>query len=93
MKSNTKAKTNVTPIKSSAPQFKIEKGVALVSRKKPNPYQAIFSSMKLNDSFLIGTDEDTVKSVKYQATKFGRENNATFAFRITDEGHRCWKIK
>lgn len=74
-------------------QFKIEKAIPLPPKRKENPYIAIFTSMSEGDSFMIGKDEDTIKKVKYHATRWGKDNDATFASRQLDEGTRCWKIK
>lgn len=90
MKTNLKlAKKNTT----AAVEFKIEKGIPIPSRKKPNPYHDLFKSMKNGDSFLVGKNEDSINRMYYQATRWGRDNQATFAFRMTDEGQRVWRIK
>ncbi len=93
MKPNTKAKIKIVAKSPKELPFSIERNVPLATLKKPNPYQDVFSAMKDGDSFLIGTDDDTVKSVKYQAAKFAQENNVKFSIRITSDGHRCWKFK
>lgn len=90
MKNNTKFKLTT---KSDPPLFVIEKGIPVASRKKPNPYESVFSQMKNGDSFLVGDDDAVISRVAYHAGKWGRDNAATFAFRLTDEGKRCWRIK
>lgn len=96
MKTNAKPKIVVkSVVKTSGGglPFAIERNVPLAARKKPNPYHDLFLAMKISDSFLIGEDKEEIARVTYNAQKWGRENNATFAFRITDDGKRCWRIK
>lgn len=73
--------------------FKIEKGIPLPPKKKENPYIKVFTGMQGGDSFLIGKDEDVIRKVKAAATKYGKDNDATFAFRTLEEGVRCWRVK
>lgn len=73
--------------------YKIESGIPLPLRKKPNPYLTLFERMKIGDSFLIGIDIEAVRHVKYQAARYGKEFDVTFAFRELQNGHRCWRVK
>lgn len=73
--------------------FKIETGIPMPVRSKAGIYNELFAKMKLNDSFLIGKDKKAAAKVQYQASRWGKEHNTTFAFRATEEGHRCWRIK
>ena len=72
--------------------FKIESGIPITPRRKPNPFEAVFKAMKRGDSFLIDGKNKTAY-VLYQAQRWGKQNGSTFAFRTTSAGVRCWKIK
>jgi hypothetical protein len=91
MKANTKLKIAVN--RTGGLPFAIDRNIPLQSRKKPNPYSDLFKAMKPGDSFLIGTKEAVIKTVHYQAGRWGKENDATFAFRTTDAGKRVWRVK
>jgi len=87
MKSNT-----VTKLKTTT-GFQIESGISAPMRKKSNPYATTFAKMKVGDSFLIGSDYTDITNVKYYAKSWGRDTDRTFAFRTTDAGVRCWRVK
>lgn len=92
----TKPKTKISLLNKTnggGHQFTVDRGIPLASRKKPNPFHDLFLSMKTGDSFLIGDDKEKISRVHYHSGKWGKENNSTFAFRNTDQGRRCWKIK
>lgn len=89
----SKAKLSIAKPNGGGLHFKIERNIPLASRKKPNPFAYLFEQMKAGDSFLIGHDEKKISLVYYHASKWGKENDATFAFRILEEGKRCWRVK
>lgn len=82
--------------------FKVEKGIPIASPVHNrvwalNPYQDQFLAMDPSrnppDSFLIVKDKKKYAKVNYHAKKWGKLNNATFVFRNTEQGYRCWRIK
>lgn len=86
----TTTKLKLTKNTNGGGQFKIERGIPLPSRIKPNPYADIFSKMKAGDSFLIGDSDN----MQYHAAKWRHENkDFRFAFRETNEGKRCWRVE
>ncbi len=93
MKTNAKLKIATKNTNGGGLPFKIESGIEVPSRTKPNPYESVFAAMRVNQSFLIGDDEATIKSVRYQAGKWAKENKSSFGFRQTNDGLRCWKTK
>lgn len=87
MKSSSKLK-----LAASSP-FKIESGIPVPSRIKPNPYEGVFSKMKVGESFLINGDAEPSK-VSYYAGKYRQEHKGVkFAFRLTNDGSRCWRVE
>lgn len=87
-----KTKPKVKLVKSGLP-YTIERNVPLPARILNRPIYELFAKMKKEDSFLIGHNKKDYSRIQGAAHHWGKKNKASFAFRNTEEGYRCWRIK
>jgi hypothetical protein len=72
--------------------YEIEAGVPIPAPNKGGRTAKYpFGSMKVGESFAVGTDESGVKRIQRAAAAFARRNAVKLVTRRTDNGVRVWR--